>query len=742
MAANLLPISSDGGFTSGGNININSGSSIVTAIDEDLNIIVQDEEDDGWSLQLKVTDGSNVHSIIDQQRDNIQIGVGITTGPAYYWDFDDQGRLNLPEGGNIQGAYGNNSSYYAIDNGSGGAVEMKVLSYIGDSLIANVRVSNPNVTISTSGGTNTWTFDNTGNLTLPSNTFAVNYANGDQVSFGAAALGNVTFDDVTIQGVNQLNLSWDPLATANLSYLQVRGGDVASHIHLDTGNNEAYDLIVGDDSKFVQVSSTGDIIMSSYDGNTSYTWTLDTTGNLILAGGESVIQSVANSSLDPINPNVSTMILTPSVGYSSQSLVLDPTAPGHIHLRAPSANIDEPLANIFLGGETSSFEVGYHNGNAPNVFIHSGGNTWTFDNGGNLVFPRDAAGNTDPILTIKGGANPKILSEDVSLAGPANLEIAALNTIFTGSSGDEIRIYPDDGEIGSTANLQIWTNAASNTQYSWTFDDTGNLTVPGNTTVSTAESTGGAAGNSISIIAGAADQSDYYTTAGGNVNISGGLGAGNDGGGGGPGGSVNISAGLSADPVGVAGNVVINTGGTSYTFNELSLNVSTNPPASPAPILNGFGVISAPEFTNGNSSVTINANSSIWTFSSAGDLTLPGNISGNTNGYTIGYLNIPQVSASNTTLALTDAGKHYYSTTAGNLTLTIPTNANVAFATGTAISIVVQAAGNILVNASAGVTLYVAGNSTAANRVVGGYGMATLMKVASDTWFINGTGVS
>ena len=569
MAANLQPISSDGGFTSGGNININSGSSIVTAIDEDLNIIVQDEEDDGWSLQLKVTDGSNVHSIIDQQRDNIQIGVGITTGPAYYWGFDDQGRLNLPDGGNIQGAYGSNSSYYAIDNGSGGAVEMKVLSYIGDSLIANIKVSNPNVTISTSGGTNTWTFDNTGNLTLPSNTFSVNYANGDQVSFGAAALGNVTFDDVTIQGVNQLNLSWDPLATANLSYLQVRGGDVASHIHLDTGNNEAYDLIVGDDAKFVQVSSTGDIIMSSYDGNTSYTWTFDLEGNLILAGGESAIRSVANSSLDPLNPNVSTMILTPSRGYSSQSLVLDPTAPGHIHLRAPSANIDEPLANIFLGGEESSFEVGYHNGNAPNVFIHSGGNTWTFDNGGNLVFPRDVTGNTDPILTITGGATPRILSEDASLAGPANLEITALNTIFTGSSGSAIKIYADDGEIGSTANLQLWTNSGGNTEYSWTFGDDGNLAVPGNTTVSTANATGGAAGKNISVVAGAADQSDYYTTSGGNVNITGGLGATNDGGGGGPGGWVNITSGASADPVGVYGNVKINTGGSNtWTFDN------------------------------------------------------------------------------------------------------------------------------------------------------------------------------
>jgi len=126
----------------------------------------------------------------------------------------------------------------------------------------------------------------------------------------------------------------------------------------------------------------------------------------------------------------------------------------------------------------------------------------------------------------------------------------------------------------------------------------------------------------------------------------------------------------------------------------------------------------------------------------AGNISTTGNITGNTNGFAIGYLNIPQVAASNTTLALTNAGKHYYSTTAGNFTLTVPNNSSVAFATGTAISIVVQAAGNILVNADTGVTLYMAGNSTAANRVVGGYGMATLMKVATDTWFINGTGVS
>jgi hypothetical protein len=126
----------------------------------------------------------------------------------------------------------------------------------------------------------------------------------------------------------------------------------------------------------------------------------------------------------------------------------------------------------------------------------------------------------------------------------------------------------------------------------------------------------------------------------------------------------------------------------------------------------------------------------------ATDGVFTGNISGNTNGFAIGYLNIPQVAAANATLALTDAGKHYYSTTAGNLTLTVPLNSSVGFATGTAISIVVQAAGNVLVNAASGVTLYMGGNATAGNRVVSTYGMATLMKVATNTWFINGTGVA
>jgi hypothetical protein len=142
---------------------------------------------------------------------------------------------------------------------------------------------------------------------------------------------------------------------------------------------------------------------------------------------------------------------------------------------------------------------------------------------------------------------------------------------------------------------------------------------------------------------------------------------------------------------------------------------------------------------NGVFSGTLNATGNI----TGGNISTAGNISGNTNGFTIGYLNIPQVSfAGNVTIATTDAGKHYYSTLSTGNVLTIANNASQSFQVGAAISVVNQGTGNITVAQDSGVTLYLAGNATSGNRTVATFGMATLIKVATDTWFINGTGVS
>ena len=227
-------------------------------------------------------------------------------------------------------------------------------------------------------------------------------------------------------------------------------------------------------------------------------------------------------------------------------------------------------------------------------------------------------------------------------------------------------------------------------------------------------------------------------------------------------GDITVSAGVFAGDGGSISNVVgANVSGEvgfAAVANSVAIanvsgagNIATvNLDGNTANYLDGtgsWGPVTATTATTAGT-VTTAAQPNITSLGTLVDLDVTGNIAGgninaNTNGFAIGYKEIPPVVLSaDDTIALEDSGKHFRSTTAGNITLSIPTNATVAFPTGTAISIVEQAAGNILVNAISGVTLYQAGNSTAGNRVISTYGVATLMKVDTDTWFISGTGVS
>jgi hypothetical protein len=106
-------------------------------------------------------------------------------------------------------------------------------------------------------------------------------------------------------------------------------------------------------------------------------------------------------------------------------------------------------------------------------------------------------------------------------------------------------------------------------------------------------------------------------------------------------------------------------------------------------------------------------------------------------------LNIPQISfSSNTTFNANDTGKHFYSTSASVLGLTIPLNSNIAFTVGTVITVVNQGSAVVKIIPTSGVSLYMGGNSTSTTRNLASYGVASVMKVATDTWFVNGAGVS
>ena len=105
---------------------------------------------------------------------------------------------------------------------------------------------------------------------------------------------------------------------------------------------------------------------------------------------------------------------------------------------------------------------------------------------------------------------------------------------------------------------------------------------------------------------------------------------------------------------------------------------------------------------------------------------------------TLGFIGAPQ--STNTTVAATDAGKHIYFTGGSTATLTVNTNATTAIDVGTVILVVNNNSGNLTISGS-GVTFQLANGATG-NRTVATKGMATLLKVATDTWYVSGAGVT
>lgn len=86
------------------------------------------------------------------------------------------------------------------------------------------------------------------------------------------------------------------------------------------------------------------------------------------------------------------------------------------------------------------------------------------------------------------------------------------------------------------------------------------------------------------------------------------------------------------------------------------------------------------------------------------------------------------------TLQLADANQFISFSNASPVTITVPTNASVAFALGTRLLIFQQGTGQITFQAAGGVTL----QSTPGLKIAEQYGGAELVKLATDTWAIVG----
>ena len=243
-----------------------------------------------------------------------------------------------------------------------------------------------------------------------------------------------------------------------------------------------------------------------------------------------------------------------------------------------------------------------------------------------------------------------------------------------------------------------------------------------------------------------------------------------------------LTIGLISATGNITGNVFIGNGSqltgiaTSYGNSNVVANVAalgSNPVSTTGNITSGNlltgGLVSATgNITGGNvlgganvnatthtgTTVSVSANVTGGNILTGGLVSVTGNITGGnltiagntatitTASYSIGYLNVPQVSlAANATTALTDSGKHYYSTSASNLTLTVADNSAVSWPVGTSFIVVNRGTGNITVAPAAGVSLYLAGNSTSASRVLTTYNLATCLNLAANVWMISGSGL-
>lgn len=111
----------------------------------------------------------------------------------------------------------------------------------------------------------------------------------------------------------------------------------------------------------------------------------------------------------------------------------------------------------------------------------------------------------------------------------------------------------------------------------------------------------------------------------------------------------------------------------------------------------------------------------------------------------LGYLNVPQNSQSaNYTTVLADAGKHIYHPSADTTarTITIDSNANVAYDIGTAITFVNDTSAGVLTIAITSDTMILSGIGTTGSRTLAAGSMATAVKITATRWIIGGSGLT
>ena len=444
----------------------------------------------------------------------------------------------------------------------------------------------------------------------------------------------------------------------------------------------------------------------------------------------------AASDLIPIVQNVSssntTRSITPAV------------------LLAPYANLSSPT---FSNTVAISNTLTVSNSVSTNNFIAA--NTLTAGNSSvNAVIGYTTFQSYGAIAAFAGNQNNYV---EMYLYNANSQSNASADMIVFDNNGPLGYNFVDMGIVSSTWASSGWTISNPSDAYLYS----------ANTNLSIGVQAYGGGSNYINFFTGGtlASNERMKIDAGGNVNI------------GNTTGTTSLSIGNTQSNVTINstsqkfGNVASATGGalvntSTFTVGNSSVNTFTNSThfysgntvsygfgnsvAEALYTSNAYGVtgaISQTLLTAANVSV---GNSGAQTFInsiSISTTTYYGNAaSGPAYAQSLGYMGLPQnVQSSNYFVALSDYGGHILSQTAaaGTQTITLSNNQNAAIPIGGAVSIILQGTGSLKIAADTGVTMYLAGSATPTTpRNLASYGMATALKIGTNIWMLNGTGLT
>ena len=201
----------------------------------------------------------------------------------------------------------------------------------------------------------TWKFDTAGNLTLPSDSSHINYANGTSILNGITSSGGGSIGSFgTDKGIGADYASNNPAVLFSEDDMLIRTGGTAS-----TGGSNYGEIYIAasEDAYFGQADSLVDSTYPSFNTSVyadstqitintpnSNTWTFDNTGNLTLPGGTQISATNGNLLINSIRSSTTN-------SYSEDTtnvLYYNPTT--HEVTRAPVNNITgDPFAAATTG---------------------------------------------------------------------------------------------------------------------------------------------------------------------------------------------------------------------------------------------------------------------------------------------------------------------------------------------------------------------------------------------------------